>query len=408
MIAAAYRAAGFMAAPGLRWLLARRVARGKEDAGRVGERFGRAGLPRPVGRLVWFHAASVGEMLSVLPVIQAVGCEVLLTTGTRTSARLAEQRLPAHARHQFVPLDHPSWVAAFLAHWRPDAAVFVESELWPGMLDICDARGIPRLLINARISVRSARNWRCVPGFARRVLGPFRYIHAQSVADAENLRALGASDVLEWGNLKFFAPELPVDAAALAALRAALPGPCWLAASTHPGEEALVLQAHQALLAAYPGLVTLLVPRHPERGAEVAQLCEAPRRSLGETPQPGRVYVADTLGELGLFFRLAPFAFLGNSLLGFGGHNLIEPAMLARPVIAGPHVENFIEAAAMLRAAGALREVADAPTLAEAAGNWLAVPEQAQALGLAAQAVFQAQGDLPQRLARLILDCALA
>jgi len=407
MVLNTYRLAARLAAPGLRAMLRRRVAASKEDPARLGERFGIATLARPAGRLVWVHAASVGETMSVLPVIQALQSEVLLTTGTLTSARLAAGRLPAQARHQFVPLDHPAWVDRFLGHWRPDAAVFVESELWPALLDACDAHGIPRLLINARISARSARNWRRAPRLAQRMLGPFRYIHAQSAGDAQNLRELGLSDILQWGNLKFFAPELPADEAALATFRAAVPGPAWLAASTHPGEEALVIQTHQALLADYPDLVSIIVPRHPERGAEIAALAAAPRRALGQPPEPGKPYIADTLGELGLFFRAAPFAFIGNSLLGFGGHNLIEPAMLGCPVLTGPHTENFVEAAALLRAAGAMVEVADAAALTQAARNWLQNPERAATAGTAARATFPA-GTLPARLAALILDCALA
>jgi 3-deoxy-D-manno-octulosonic-acid transferase len=239
------------------------------------------------------------------------------------------------------------------------------------------------------------------------MLGPFRYIHAQSAGDAGNLRTLGVTDVLEWGNLKFFAPKLPANEADLAAFRALVPGPVWLAASTHPGEEALVWETHRQLRAAYPALVTVIVPRHPERGAEVAALAgDAPRRSLGQAPVAGQAYVADTLGELGLFFRAAPFAFIGNSLVGFGGHNVIEPAMLARPVITGPHNENFVEAAALLRAAGALVEAKDAAKLADAARAWLDDPAAARAAGAAAAAVFESTENLPERLADLIMKCA--
>jgi 3-deoxy-D-manno-octulosonic-acid transferase len=406
MILPLYNTAMRLAAPALRRMLTKRIIKGKEDPTRLNERFGIASAPRPAGTtLIWFHAASVGETMSVLPVIQALAgrAQVLLTTGTLTSAKLAAERLPAFARHQFVPLDHPAWVDAFLTHWHPDAAVFVESEIWPGMLTQCDARGTPRLLINARISARSAAKWRWLPSLATRLLGGFRAIHAQSPGDAANLRALGVGTVLEWGNLKFFAPKLPVDPAALATLQAQIPGPLWLAASTHPGEEVLLLQAHETLLAAYPNLITIIVPRHPERGAEVAALAAAPRRSQRQAPQPGKIYVADTLGELGLFFRAAPFAFIGNSLVGFGGHNVIEPALLGRPVITGPHNENFVEAAARMREAGALVEVQDAPSLAAAAKTWLDDPAAANAAGAAAQSAFNAAENLPARLAGLAL-----
>ncbi len=406
---AAYRLAGRLAAPYLRRMLARRAARGKEILARLPERYGISELPRPAGKLVWIHAASVGETMSVLPVIQALAerAEVLLTTGTVTSAKLAAARLPAHARHQFVPLDVPGWVEKFLKHWQPDVAVFVESELWPGLLAACDRRRIPRLLINARISARSARNWRRVPALARRMLGPFRHVHAQSRGDAENLRTLGRGDVLEWGNLKFFTPTLPVDESALAAFVTQLPGPLWLAASTHPGEEQVIVQAHRALLPEFPALVTIIVPRHPERGAEIAALAGyAPRRALGETPLAGNTYVADTLGELGLFFRAAPFAFIGNSLVGFGGHNLLEPAMLGRPVITGPHNENFLQAAAVLCGADALVEVTDTASLTASVRAWLRQPEEAAAAGMRAAAALRTGEDLPQRLAALILETA--
>ncbi|MGO9816819.1 MAG: 3-deoxy-D-manno-octulosonic acid transferase [Acidocella sp.] len=401
-----YTATTTLAAPLLRRMLWGRAARGKEITARLPEREGITTLPRPDGRLVWVHAASVGETMSVLPVLRELAARVpvLLTTGTVTSAKLAAERLPAGALHQFVPLDVPAWVARFLGHWRPDAAVFVESEIWPNLLRGCDARGIKRVLLNGRISARSTSNWRRVPHLARRLLGGYAAVHAQSAADAANFRTLGAPNVLEWGNLKFFAAPLPVDDAALAALKAQIPGPAWLAASTHPGEEELVATAHATLLAEYPNLVTIIVPRHPERGAEVAALCgNAPRRSLGQAPVPGKIYVADTLGELGLFFRLAPFAFIGNSLVGFGGHNIIEPALLARPVLAGPHLENFTEAAQRLTEARALVQVNDAAALAEAARAWLATPEAAREAGQRAAACFAEAAHLPSRLAQLVL-----
>ena len=401
-----YTTATTLAAPLLRRMLRTRAARGKEITARLPEREGITALPRPDGRLVWVHAASVGETMSVLPVLRELAARgpVLLTTGTVTSARLAAERLPAGALHQFVPLDVPAWVARFLGHWQPDAAVFVESEIWPNLLRGCDARGIKRVLLNGRISARSTSNWRRVPHLAQRLLGGYAAIHAQSATDAANFSTLGAPNVLEWGNLKFFASPLPVDDAALAALEAQIPGPVWLAASTHPGEEELVATAHATLLAEYPSIVTIIVPRHPERGAEVVALCgNAPRRSLGQAPVPGKIYIADTLGELGLFFRLAPFAFIGNSLVGFGGHNIIEPALLARPVLAGPHLENFTEAAQRLTEAQALVQVEDAAALAEAARAWLATPEAARKAGERAAACFAEAAHLPARLAQLVL-----
>lgn len=409
MILKVYRQAARLSAPGLTLMLQRRVKRAKENQARLGERYGISTLTRPAGRLIWFHAASVGETLSALPVINALQgrAEILLTTGTITSAVLAAERLPPFARHQFAPLDVPSWVIAFLEHWRPDAAVFVESELWPCMLDECDARGIPRMLMNARLSSRSVRNWQRAQGLAAHVIKPFRYIHAQSTQDAENLRAIGAVGVLEWGNLKFASAPLPYDVNALAAFQVMVTGPVWLAASTHPGEEEIILAAHEALTLTTPDLLTIIVPRHPERGAQIAALCNAPRRSLGEAPVAGKVYIADTMGELGLFFRAAPFAFIGNSLVGFGGHNLIEPARLARPVIAGPHLENFKAAAEALAGCGALVSVQDAQSLATAVGSWLNNSDHANMLGDKAAACFAPSDQLPERLTDLIMGMAL-
>jgi 3-deoxy-D-manno-octulosonic-acid transferase len=401
-----YATAATIAAPFLRRMLARRAARGKEIPARLPEREGLANQPRPAGKLVWVHAASVGETMSVLPVLHVLARQtnVLLTTGTVTSAKLAAERLPQSVIHQFVPLDVPAWVNRFLNHWHPDAAVFLESELWPNLLLGCDIRNIPRLLLNARISARSTRNWHFAPDMAARLLGGFAAIHAQSAGDAENFAALGAAHVLQWGNLKFFAAPLPADDAALMQLRTQISGPVWLAASTHPGEEAIIAEAHAALVAAQPGLVTIIAPRHPERGAEVAALCgNAPRRSQGQPPEPGKIYVADTLGELGLFFRMAPFAFIGNSLVGFGGHNMVEPALLARPVITGPHNENFIEAAARMQACGALIKVTDAASMANAVEKWLQNPQVAKKAGENAAACFAGTVQLPERLAGLIM-----
>jgi len=401
MILRLYAATTSLAPPVLRVLLKRRAARGKEIVARLPEREGVASLPRPPGKLIWVHAASVGETMSALPLLALLPGPVLLTTGTLTSAQLAAQRAPAGVLHQFVPLDVPLWVNRFLDHWRPDVAVFFESEIWPNLLTALDARGTPRLLLNARMSARSALNWSRLPETAGRLLGGFRAVLAQSAPDAENFRALGAQ-VMQWGNLKFFCAPLPADDAALAALRAQIPGPVWLAASTHPGEETVILAAHAALVAEFPTLITIIAPRHPERGAEVAGTF--PRRSLGQVPCPGMPYIADTLGELGLFFRLAPFAFIGNSLPGcFGGHNIVEPAQIARPVLSGPHLENFTEAAERLTGANALVTVEDTANLATAVRAWLLAPAAAQSAGKRAAAAFAGTQELPKRLAGLIM-----
>ena len=301
-------------APFLRVMLRRRAAAGKEHLARLAERYGIETAPRPDGRVLWLHAASVGEALSVLPVLEALPADIftLFTTGTVTSERLLRQRLPGtclegRVAHRFVPLDVPVWVARFLDHWRPDLAAFVESEIWPNILAACRARDIPTVLLNARMSVRSAARWCHVPAFAAELIGGFAWIAAQSEADARRLVSLGGGHVEALGNLKFAAANLPVDEDELARL-ADLVGdrPRWLAASTHPGDEEAVAEVHRGLAGAHPGLLTAIVPRHPERGAAIAAILGgAPRRALGQDPGDG-IWIADTLGEVGLLYRLFP------------------------------------------------------------------------------------------------------
>jgi 3-deoxy-D-manno-octulosonic-acid transferase len=405
LLPAIYTGAGTIAAPFLRLMLHRRVAKAKEIPARLQERFGIPGLPRPAGRLIWIHAASVGETMSAFSVIDALAgqANVLLTTGTVTSASLAAERLPPHAIHQFVPLDVAAWVEPFLAHWRPDCAVFVESEIWPTMLRLTDSHGIPRLLINASMSARSAANWQRVSRFADTLIFGFRWVHVQSAADAANFRSLGAAGILEWGNLKYAAPPLPFNAADLATLRKESPAPVWLAASTHPGEESLVLAAHEQLLSHFPTLVTIIAPRHPARGAEFS----LPRRSLGQAPVPGQPYIADTLGELGLFYRLVPLAFIGGSLVPIGGHNIAEAARLGIPIITGPHTAEITEQITKLRGTDSLAQVTDAASLAAAVNMWLADPGLAAAAGARAKTAFAGLERLPAKLAALILETAL-
>ncbi|HVB68565.1 MAG TPA: glycosyltransferase N-terminal domain-containing protein [Acetobacteraceae bacterium] len=416
VLPALWSGAARLAAPGLRLLLRRRARRGKEIAARLPERRGIEHEPRPPGPLVWLHAASVGESVSVLPVVAALaaeGASVLLTTGTVTSTALLARRLPelglaGRVRHRFAPLDVPRWAARFLDHWQPDAAGFVESEIWPNLLAACAARGIPVALLNARLSPRSFARWRLVPGLARRVLGGFAAVAAQSEADAGRLRRLGAHAVTVPGNLKFAAPELPADPGELARWQAALAGrPVWLAASTHPGEEALVAAAHRALAPAWPGLVTILVPRHPERGAAIAAALAGlavTRRALGEGPPGGGIWLADTMGELGLWYRLAPIALVGRSLLPpGGGQNPLEPARLGCAVAVGPYTGNFAEPVARLAAAEAVTTVADAAALARFVAAMLDDPAARAAMGARAARAARGADDLPARLAQALL-----
>jgi 3-deoxy-D-manno-octulosonic-acid transferase len=395
-------------------LLRRRAAAGKEIAARLNERFGIETAARPTGKLLWLHAASVGEAVSALPVVAALPPNVttLFTTGTVTSARLLAQRLPeqgldGRVLHRFVPLDVPSWAARFLDHWRPDAAAFLESELWPNLLAACRRRLIPAVLLNARMSIRSAARWCNLTGFAAELLDGFAWVEAQSEGDAQRLRSLGAADVTAPGNLKFAAPALPADPIELARLQALLGDtPRWLAASTHPGDEAMVAAVHDRLARSHSGLITAIVPRHPERGATIAaELAAAARRALGQDPAPG-LWVADTLGELGLFYRLFPTVFMGKSFAGIGaggGQNPLEPARLGCAVATGPASHNFADAVAVLRAAQGLTEVADLDALVVWVDRMLRDPAARAQAGAAAQAVATAHEKLPARTAARLL-----
>jgi 3-deoxy-D-manno-octulosonic-acid transferase len=416
-LARLWAATACVAAPALTPLLRYRSRKGKEIADRLAERRGVDPTPRPSGPLLWIHAASVGETVSVLPVLavlreRAPALAVLFTTGTVTSFRLLRQRLEpeqgARVLHRFLPLDVPAWVTRFIDHWRPDAGAFVESELWPNLLRAARRRGVPMMLLNARMSPRSYAGWRRMPGFARDVLRCFTVVRAQSESDAERLRALGAPEVSAPGNLKFAAPPLPCDTRELCDLRARLGSrPVWLAASTHPGEDAIVFQVHRSLAPTHPGLLTILVPRHPERGQEIAGLAnEVPttRRARGQAPPEQGVWVADTLGELGLWYRLAGTAFVGRSLLApGGGQNPLEPARLGCAVAVGPYTGNFDDAVAALREAKALTVVADAAGLAGWVAAMLANPSLRAATGAAGMAAAARYADLPARTAEALL-----
>lgn len=349
---AAWRLLAGLAAPLAPLLLRQRASRGKEDRARLNERLGIAGMARPDGKLVWVHGASVGESLSALPLIDkllADGAKVLVTSGTVTSATIMKQRLPKGALHQFVPLDTPRAVSRFLDHWRPDAGLFVESDLWPNLILGAKARGVRLALVNARISARSADRWRFARKSVAALLGAFDVVLAQDEDFAARFRALGASEVQVAGSLKADAPPLTANDAALAALRQAIGDrPVLLAAQTHPGEDETILPAHDLLRTQFPDLLTILVPRHIERAPDIAMLCGArasKRRSSGEAiTADTAIYIADTLGEMGLFYRLAPFCFIGGTLVPLGGHNPLEPAALHCAVLAGPHSANAASA----------------------------------------------------------------
>ena len=395
----AYRIAARAAAPALRLLLNARLRAGKEDAERLSERFGIASAPRPPGKLLWIHAASNGEARSALGLLDRLlkshaDLHVLFTTFTLTSARMLAETLPQRAVHQFVPLDVPGWIDRFLDHWRPDAALWIEGELWPNLIQRTAARGVPMAFVNARISARSFERWRRAGGWMAPPLDAFSVCLAQSPADAERLAALGARDPRFLGHLKFDGAELQADATALQELRHAMTGrPAWLAASTHAGEEEIVIEAYRRLAQARPDLLTVLVPRHARRGDEVAALLERSglsfaRRSKGEMPTHRHaVYLADTMGELGVFYRLAPVAFVGASLVPKGGQNPLEAAQLGCAICFGPEMTNCRDIADALIAADAAVEIRDAESLATRIERMLSDGTARERSGAAARAV---------------------
>jgi 3-deoxy-D-manno-octulosonic-acid transferase len=403
----AYRVLSAAAGPLTPLLLAERLRRGKEHRSRVAERRGEALIARPGGPLVWVHGASVGELNAVLPLIERInarGIAVLVTSGTVTSSGLAEQRLPRGVIHQFMPLDVPRFVRRFLDHWRPDLALFVESDLWPNMIVEASARNVPLIVINGRLSESSFRRWQRLPAMIVNLLGRFDLCLACTLSDAERFSALGAARVVNTGNLKFDVPGLPADAAKLAELKQAIGNrPVIAAGSTHAGEENAVIAAHKRLRGGFPGLLTLIAPRHPERGPGVRELAaaaglKAVLRSRSERLDAAtEIYVADTVGELGLLYRLAPIVFIGGSLVRHGGQNPIEAAKLGAAILHGPYVWNFADIYDALDSARAAEPIDDAEHLTAAFAAWLNDEAARARAALAARTTVEPFGGAIQR-----------
>lgn len=358
------------------YILKRRVKAGKEDETRIGERKGIASLPRPPGRLVWMHGASVGETSMLLPLIRRLladdpALHVLVTSGTLTSAQIMKDRLPDRAFHQMVPLDGPSYVERFLAHWQPDLAVWAESEMWPNLVLQTKASQARMALVNARMNQSSIDRWRDKRKFAHQVFSSFDIILPADTLTHNALKFLGGNVVSQIGNLKTAVPALEFDAEESAKLKAALGRrPVWLAASTHAAEEAAILDAHISGPAQKAEALLLWVPRHPERGDDVAALCaghEIAIRSKGDrlTPQTS-IYIMDTLGEMGLALDIADVAFVGGSLHdSLTGHNPLEPARARVPILTGPHIGSFTEIYAELFNHNAAMRVTSAKQLSQ-------------------------------------------
>ena len=373
-----YRWLTILTAPLSGILLEQRARDGKEDRNRLAERFGHASHPRTSGFLVWLHGASVGESLLLLDLVRRLSEQTdwhfLVTTGTTTSAELMTRELPDRAIHQYIPIDRPACVRRFFDHWQPDATVFVESELWPNLLMEMRKRGTPAALANARMNAASLNSWRKRKKSAQYLLAAFSWIGAADQRTQAGLSAILERQIKRPGNLKLQTAPISANTAERETLRDALSGrPVWLAASTHEGEEGILLEAHRRLLRDAPEALLILAPRHPERGDSLAAHLEAEdwryaRRSAGQVPGQGdTVWLADTLGEMSLWYDLADQAFIAGSLIdGIGGHNPVEATRSGCAVITGPYTASFDDVYAAYATESAMIVAADADAIADA------------------------------------------
>jgi len=397
--------------PLLNFYLKHRLRHGKEDQHRYQERLGYPSLPRPAGKLIWIHAASVGEALAVLPLIEQLlrqepGLHILMTTGTITAATLMAKRLPKGGLHQYIPLDVPRWISRFLNYWHPHAAIFVESDLWPNLIQGCKQRHIPLILLNARFSPLSQKRWLTFARTARSLLSCFDLIVAQSEEITDFIARFHHPNVVVGGNIKFAAAPLAYDHMAYQYLKSDIgTRPFWVAASTHPGEEQIVAKIHTQLQTRFPQLLTIIVPRHPERGMQIAQelkdrsvTCRTQTQRISEDCQ---IYIADTLGETGLFYALAPIVFVAGSLTsGVGGHNPIEPALLDCAVLWGPSIYNFKEVCQLL--APATCPIQTPEELTQVIENLLTHPQQATQLANAIKRLVEEQHQVLKTIIALL------
>lgn len=398
----------------LGWLFIRKQ-KGKEDSIRFPERLGYRLPQRPEGRLLWLHGASVGECLSMMPLINRLLAEdkdinIMVTSGTVTSASLMAKRLPQRAFHVYVPVDMVGGVRRFVRHFRPNAVLWFESEFWPNILQEIRRHHVPLILLNGRISDRSFRRWQKALWIIRPLLGLFTLTFGQTKEDAHRLQVLGAHQAVCVGNLKCAAPPAPFDAIELERLMQAIGSrPCWVGGSTHPGEEAMMANVHQTLKKEFPDLLTISAPRHPERTDVIPTFTQAgltvARRTNGDAiTSETDVYFADTLGEMGLIYRLAPIVFVGGSLVPFGGQNMLEPMRLGRAVVIGPHAFNFREIVSTAKNQKALVEVADVTELIQILRTWLNQPTDRAEIGKRAEAQACAEMAVLERVTQVLRE----
>lgn len=362
----------------------KRKKRGKEDIKRFNERVGRPIKPRPEGKLIWMHGASVGESISMLPLIQRLlevypNAHVMVTTGTLTSAEIMAKRLPERAFHQYLPIENPVFATRFLKHWKPDIALWFESEFWPAMLSCIKRKNIPLILVNGRISNKSFKRWQQFDFIIKEILECFTLCLGQSDEDEYRLRVLGAKNTMCLGNLKYAGLPLPIDENKKQEIAEQITGrTVWLVSSTHDDEEFKIARFLKDLQKKVPNLLTFMAPRHPQRGSEIKQRLQkelglnvALRSANEKITEKTDVYVADTIGELGIWYDLIPLVFIGGSLIPHGGQNFIEPSRSRDAVIVGPHMYNFADAMNRAKKADAVIQVNDVLELMETVENLL-------------------------------------
>lgn len=355
----------------------KRKQKGKEDINRFNERVGRPKMPRPEGKLFWLHGASVGESVSMLPLINRIletypDAHVMVTTGTVTSADVMQKRLPERAFHQFIPIDNPIFTTRFVKHWRPDVALWFESEFWPAVLSSIKRKNIPLILINGRISNKTFKRWQQFDFICKELLACFDLCLGQSEEDAYRLKVLGAKETICLGNLKYAGLPLPIDEKAKKEILDQIKKrPFWLASSTHNDEELRIAKVHKRLKEQFPDLLTIIAPRHPNRGEEIASeiakldLTTALRSNGDKITPKTDIYIANTIGEMGLWYDIANIVFIGGSLVPHGGQNFIEPSRVRDAVIVGPHMHNFTDAMNRAKKADAIIQVSDTTELEE-------------------------------------------
>ncbi|MDP4725225.1 MAG: 3-deoxy-D-manno-octulosonic acid transferase [Alphaproteobacteria bacterium] len=380
-----------------------RRLKGLDDQNRFKERFGYASLPRPEGRIVWFHSASVGETLSLRSFLSEWHARypndnILITTTTITAAKIVKDQFQGIAIHQFVPFDVTLWVNRFLNYWKPDQAFFVDSELWPNIVRTCKQKNIPLVLLNARLSDRSYKRWKCVPALAGSLLSQFRLCLAPGIETEERLKALGAKNVGIMANLKFSVPPLPVNQAYIDYFAPIFEQKhIWIAASTHPGEEELIFNVHQTLKRKLPNLITIIAPRHPHRAEALVKKASALgltfqtlASALSRFDSNNDGFIVDEIGQLGTFYTLSDIVFMGGSLIPHGGHNPIEPAHFKKPVFYGIHMHNFREVCQVLTQAG-VRALNNENELVEVLYNLFKEPEKRLKIGEDLYSILMAQ-----------------